>query len=138
MKNDEFYKKCFDAAARSGDVSLVRELARRGVDIDSMDFNPLIGAVTAGQPATVATLLELGADPNVREGQALKRALGNRQAEIAELLLKYGADVSSRRLIEIAANAVTSSHDSLLRSRNAEVYEKIVRANERTLEAEPT
>lgn len=55
-------------AAYHGHAGLVRELARRGADVDRLNDrgqSPLAGAVFKGADDVVAALLELGADPDV-------------------------------------------------------------------------
>lgn len=54
-------------AAYHGHANLVRELAARGADVDRLNDrgqSPMAGAVFKGDDTVVATLLELGADPD--------------------------------------------------------------------------
>jgi hypothetical protein len=79
-------------AANSGNASIVQLLAGRGVPIDVRDGNgwtPLMSAAWQGHTATVAYLLELGADRHLADDTG-KRALdwaraGGHQAVIALL-----------------------------------------------------
>lgn len=62
-------------AAYHGHAALVRELGRRGADVDRLNDrgqSPLAGAIFKGEPEVVTALLEHGADPDA--GQPSARA----------------------------------------------------------------
>ena len=105
-----------DAAWR-GDVTTVRRLVAEGADINELSGTPLMLAARGGhpigphrcgtedpsRPAVIAALLELGANPNQRDGRprtpggssgwtALFVALHHRQFKTASVLLEHGAD----------------------------------------------
>jgi len=88
-------------AARSGDVKAIRAAITRGADPNKLDeaqngWTPLLHAIHKNQPASVAALLDAGADPN-RTGQSgvtpLMMAAGYGHAPIVRLLLARGADM---------------------------------------------
>ncbi len=87
------------AAARSGAMESIRALARLGADPDLRggvnDWTPLMHAIHKGQRGAAATLLEAGADSNVKIGRgftALMMAAGYGEAGTVRLLLSRGAD----------------------------------------------
>lgn len=60
-------------AAYHGHADLVRELGRRGADVNRLNDrgqSPLAGALFTKEPAVVAALLEHGADPDAGEPSA--------------------------------------------------------------------
>lgn len=108
------------AAAARGDIAQIRELVRDGADInarDDMGATALYWAARGGhrvgphqcgtedpeRPAVIATLLELGADPNLADRRPkgwgrssgwtpLFVALHHAQFKSAQVLLEHGAD----------------------------------------------
>jgi ankyrin repeat protein len=105
-----------DAAWR-GDIATVRQLVKDGADINELSGAPLLLAARGGhpigphqcgfeeetRPAVIAALLELGANPNQRDGRprtpggssgwtSLFVALHHRQWKTAAVLLNHGAD----------------------------------------------
>jgi ankyrin repeat protein len=105
-----------DAAWR-GDIDTVRLLVKNGADINELNGTPLFlaargghplgphtcGTEALGRPGEIEALLELGADPNQRDGRPrtpggssgwtpLFVALHHRQFRSAIVLLQHGAD----------------------------------------------
>ena len=105
-----------DAAWR-GDIDAVRLLVKNGADINELNGTPLFLAARGGhplgphtcgteakdRPAEIEALLELGANPNQRDGRPrsiggssgwtpLFVALHHHQFQSAIVLLKHGAD----------------------------------------------
>ena len=105
-----------DAAWR-GDITTVRKLVKDGADINELSGTPLMLAARGGhplgphqcgfeeeaRPAMIAAMLELGANPNQRDGRprnpggssgwtSLFVALHHRQWKSAVVLLEHGAD----------------------------------------------
>jgi ankyrin repeat protein len=111
-------------AAWQGDVAAIRELVKNGADVNVTDdagATPLYWAARGGhrmgphqckgeaanRPAVIATLIELGANPNVqdRRPQGFGRASGwtplvvalhHKQFKSAAVLLEKGADPNIR------------------------------------------
>lgn len=111
-------------AAWKGDVESIRALVKEGTDINAADdlgATPLYWAARGGhalgphrcrgeaedRPAVIAALLELGADPNVRDRRPripggssgwtpLFVALHHEQFKSAAVLLEHGADPNLR------------------------------------------
>lgn len=84
-------------AAGSNDVTALREMAAKGVDINKPydGRTPLMNAAAKGHVAAVEVLLELGADTDVVTSySALHAAISNKNGEILDLLLDAGADCS--------------------------------------------
>jgi ankyrin repeat protein len=107
-------------AAWEGNTSAIRELVKRGADIDVPDTSggtalswaargghPIgphrCGYETDGRPEVVAALLDLGANPNIQDNRPdlpgrssgwtpLFVALHHRQFRSAQILLEHGAD----------------------------------------------
>jgi ankyrin repeat protein len=79
--------------------SLLHEGADPNIQ-DRMGFTPLISAAREGHIEVVRTLLENGADPNLRGGlnnwYPLMHAVHKNQLESAQALLERGADVNAR------------------------------------------
>ena len=91
------------SAAAMGDAAAIRELATAGADLNQpMDRtnhrrSALHLAVVKTQPAALATLIEVGADPNIEDAVGLTpldQAALNDEAEMTRLLLDAGAAVS--------------------------------------------
>lgn len=87
-------------AARDGDVAAIRAAIAKGADPNKLDeansgWTPLLHAIHRNQPASVAALIDAGADPN-RPGQGgetpLMMAAGYGYAPTVQLLLARGAD----------------------------------------------
>ena len=88
-------------AARSGSVDALKVLLDAGADVnlpgssgDNWDATPLQHAILERQPASVALLLERGADPNRGGGSLtpLFLAAGDTDPAMLKLLLAHGAD----------------------------------------------
>jgi uncharacterized protein len=125
------------AAAWRGDVAAIRQLASEGADLDATDdmgatalywaargghrVGPhRCGKELPGRPGVVATLLALGADPNVQDRRPkgigrvsgwtpLFVALDHAQFESARVLLEHGADPNILSDQGLSAVAVASS-----------------------------
>jgi hypothetical protein len=88
------------AAARAGDVEVVRDLVRRGGEIEARDedgYTALMYAAGAGELAAVDELIAGGADVNARDSGAstpLMFAAQGGHAEIVRRLLDAGADAA--------------------------------------------
>ncbi|WP_368563233.1 M56 family metallopeptidase [Pseudoxanthomonas sp. UTMC 1351] len=88
------------AAASAGRLDEVRQLVRRGVDVDSQvdgEGTALIGAARHGQSVMVDELLALGAQPDRHvwgDGNPLIAAARSGHLDIVERLVAAGADVN--------------------------------------------
>jgi ankyrin repeat protein len=88
------------AASRTGNVPMIRLLRSHGADPNLRDaavnsWTPLLHAIHKAQPASVAALLEAGADPNGTESDGatpLMMAAGYGYTNIVKLLLAHGAN----------------------------------------------
>jgi len=86
-------------AALKGQLDIVRRLRAAGAALDGPGWTPLIYAATGGHEPTVTYLLEQGANINATApngNTALMMAIREHRFEIAELLLRRGADVRPR------------------------------------------
>ena len=90
-------------AAQKGDVATVRRLAREIGDVNARDEQgntALILAAKERRAESVATLLELGADPDVlsaRGSSAVRWAAAKGDATTLRLLLEHGAKPDVRK-----------------------------------------
>lgn len=112
-------------AARAGQDELVRELLKRGADIDRVNddgFNALGAAAFAARRSTVRLLLLAGADPQ-RQGAsgqtALHLAAMGGQLNVMEELLRLKVDIEGlnrqrESALDVAANAGQQEAMSLL------------------------
>lgn len=87
------------AVERSND--LVKVVLDKGVDVNALDSGaqtPLMESAMLGYSDTVALLLEYGADPNyqVRGENALRCAIAREYYEVADILIKAGANINQR------------------------------------------
>jgi len=88
-------------AAFDGNVDEVKRLAALGKSVngESYDvFTPLMWAASGGHEIVALTLMELGADPNVRSSvghSALSEAARGCHLDVVKLLIKHGADVNA-------------------------------------------
>ena len=94
-------------AAHGGHLGAVRALIAAGADVnatDSLGWSALVKALynseaDCGFPDVVETLIERGADPEIRIGYGIRPlmlAAGYGEAAVCEVLLKNGADVLAR------------------------------------------
>lgn len=92
-------------AARTGEVDALRALIAAGARVDERDpggrgWTPLFHAIHKRQAGAVHTLLEAGADPNLRlerGGTPLMYAAAYGDVAIVRDLLEHGADPRARR-----------------------------------------
>ena len=88
--------------SRAGDVAAIRQLVAHGADPNAPSggntWTPLHHAIHKHQTASVAALLDVGADPNRRAGTVtpLMMAAGYGYDDIVALLLARGADPALR------------------------------------------
>jgi len=87
-------------AAKAGDTSQLAELVEKGVSLEVRDMDnntPLQAAIQEGQTEIVEFLLKHGADANqeVDASRSVPLLLA-RDAEMARILLEYGADINRR------------------------------------------
>lgn len=88
-------------AAFDGNVGEVKRLAALGKSVngESSDvFTPLMWAASGGHEILALTLMELGADPNVRNSfghSALSEAARGCHLDVVKLLVAHGADVNA-------------------------------------------
>jgi ankyrin repeat protein len=96
------------AAARDGNAAAVREIVKSGADpnaaFGSLNWTPLMHAISENQAGSVKALLDAGADVNrtgdyeteprtmQRNVTPLMMAAGYGQTPVVELLLRRGAD----------------------------------------------
>jgi ankyrin repeat protein len=127
-------------AAWKGDVASIRELVKNGADVnatDDMGATALYWAARGGHPVgwhrcngeaptrpdVLATLIELGADPNIqdRRPKGLGRASGwtplfvalhHRQFNSARVLLEHGADPNILSDQGLSAMVFASAEDA--------------------------
>ncbi len=86
-------------AARAGDVTAVRQLAAHGADPNAIagqnNWTPLLHAIHKHQNASVAALIDVGADPNRGSSDGttpLMMAAGYGYDDTVQLLLRRGAN----------------------------------------------
>jgi ankyrin repeat protein len=88
-------------AAFDGDLDKVKRLAAEGKSVngESYDvFTPLMWAASRGHELVALTLMELGANPNLRSSighSALMEAARGCHLDVVKLLVKHGADVNA-------------------------------------------
>jgi ankyrin repeat protein len=92
-------------AAQNGHVEAIELMLELGMDVDKSDINgrtPLLMAALCGHINAVTFLLDHGANINAldakKEKNVLRAALQNGHEDIAELLIKRGAKVTSNDL----------------------------------------
>ncbi|KAF7975367.1 hypothetical protein HWV62_9693 [Athelia sp. TMB] len=88
-------------AVDSNHAAIARLLLEHGANVDDQNDDErtaLWYALMYGSESTVQSLLEHGADGNLRgeSGGALRPAVGRSDAAIARLLLEYGADINAQ------------------------------------------
>jgi hypothetical protein len=92
----------FFSAALSGDVTEVKRLLKRGVDVNARQeqgATALLLAVSNGHRDVVELLVEAGVDVDAQDGMgrsAIGFASATGQTEIVKLLIGAGADVNAR------------------------------------------
>ena len=95
-------------AALLGNESLVKYLLEHGAKVnifDNTNATPLINAAGKGHLAVVRLLLRYHPDINAQESQgkwsALHAAILNKHADIVQLLLANGADVTAKNIFDM-------------------------------------
>jgi hypothetical protein len=96
--SDGMLRRELRQAAELGDIAAMEDVIDKGAQLDGMDIldggtTPLIGAVRAGQVASVKFLLKAGADPNVAlpdHRTALKEA--ESREDLKAVLIASGAE----------------------------------------------
>ena len=105
MTQEELNYALIDAAADRNDTDRVKELIAMGANVNAVNdidciqegYTPLIRASMYGNTEAVRLLLESGADiklTNMLGISSFMMACSNGYIEIAELLLKHGADIN--------------------------------------------
>jgi ankyrin repeat protein len=124
------------AAARTGDVTRIRALAKAGQDVDARDpglnhWTPLLHAIHKGQRASVDALIAVGADVNRGDPSPLIMAAGNGQHDIVNRLLAAGANPRQHRqalmAIAVSGGALTDIENPLLGQCNTEVLRTLLK-----------
>lgn len=96
----EMSVKLFNAAERD-DAAAVSDLAKKGADLNSLDFRgvtPLIAAIKAGSYSAMPALIQAGADLEAKTEfgmTALIWAADNDNKKAVSALIKAGADLNS-------------------------------------------
>lgn len=93
-------RQTVQSAARAGNIEALNQLIANGADLNEVDrgYTPLTAAVESSQSASIAALLDAGANVNAPDGRgntALHEACLRGQAETVDLLLAKGADVKA-------------------------------------------
>ncbi|KAJ0418505.1 hypothetical protein BJY00DRAFT_324866 [Aspergillus carlsbadensis] len=103
-------------AAHCGLSSVIREYARRGLDLNVRDSNcrtPLVYAAASGQVGSTRVLLESGSvDPDAEDDRScmsLHLAAREGYKEIVQLLFQFGSRPSNENLFEALCAAIESS-----------------------------
>ncbi len=108
-------------AALIGQVSAVRVLAEKGVDVNARDQNgrtALMEAAFAGHTETVKALLERRADVNAKDESgwtALMEAASKGHTESVKILLEFGADINAKSLTGWTALKAGRKHTLLVK-----------------------
>jgi ankyrin repeat protein len=111
------------AAARAGDVEVVRDLVRRGAAVDARDedgYTALMYAANVGDRAAVDELIAAEADVNARDDEGstpLMFAAQGGFSDVVQRLLEAGADPSARGDHGLTARAFAeqNGHDEVAR-----------------------
>jgi hypothetical protein len=99
---DKRLEKVLMYAAKKGSGAFVRELLRRGVDVNTRDnqgYTALMYAARVGNKDAVMVLLEAGASTNLRnrdESLAITEAVYGGSAAIVQALIEHGADINKQ------------------------------------------
>jgi tetratricopeptide (TPR) repeat protein len=99
----ELSPKMMIGVAADGELQMLQEMAAQGGDIHIRggrkdQYTPLMAAVAGGHRNVVSWLLVNGADPNIENDcgtTALLVAVRTGNAEMAEILMNYGADTEA-------------------------------------------
>lgn len=99
-KNKDFnYQALLSKAIHKKDAKALKMLVQAGADLNPKDQKaPLFIAADKNDVKTVAFLLRLGANPNIKYSgiTLLHRAIGNEHVELAQALIKGGANVNAQ------------------------------------------
>ena len=117
------------AAARAGHASLVRLLIANGADVRSQGQHALAEAVAGRRVAAVKALLEAGVKPDAETRELrMASAVSGGSVEIAELLLKQGADLARlpAEVLDAAASERSEAMRTWLRKHGVRVPEQSV------------
>ncbi|KAA8649632.1 hypothetical protein EYZ11_002654 [Aspergillus tanneri] len=95
-------------AAKDGDTNIIKQLIQQGANVNQQckklnGYTPLIVAAVAGKVSAVETLLNLGADPNIRDDDGYKisrLAIDADQMDAVKCLIKHGVVVTDPRVKE--------------------------------------
>lgn len=123
-----------EAASKSGNLDLFRELINNGANLSMQGGDALLRAAELDRILIVEELLKLGVDPNHENmyGSALHAAADYGYTDILEMLLEYGADTDIQAKLDesdwtalmLAAEAGREDITRILLENGADVWLK--------------